>query len=299
MFHDGAGIIVRGNIASRNTGPDLLIQLDGMEGRLQTPVGTGGTFQFDGVPPGMYDLTVMSFRGDVIHRESLDARGSVLGLTIHLPEQRPAQAEPPSTVSVSALRHKPNKKARNEHDKGVKELNQRHWDKAIAHLKKAAALDPEYADAFTDLGVTYIRKKQNEDALAAFEKSLELDPNAPVTMTNASATLLILNRFPEAERIARQAMGIDPTNAGARYCLASALLGQNKSLPEAMQYLTQIADQLPSARLLLAEAQIAQGLRKEAVVQLQKYLDSGKQTERNQAESLLMAIREQEQPVQQ
>jgi tetratricopeptide (TPR) repeat protein len=56
--------------------------------------------------------------------------------------------------------------------------------KSLDSLKKAIELDPEFADAYIDLGVAYLRSGEQEGGIDCLEKALEIQPDSPHAVFN-------------------------------------------------------------------------------------------------------------------
>lgn len=58
-------------------------------------------------------------------------------------------------------------------------VNMRNWSKAIAELREAIKLDPNYSPAHALLGIAYLKEQQITMAKIHIKKALDLDPNDP------------------------------------------------------------------------------------------------------------------------
>lgn len=56
--------------------------------------------------------------------------------------------------------------------------------KSLDSYKKAIELDPEFADAYIDLGVAYLRSGEEEGGIDCLEKALEIQPESPFAVFN-------------------------------------------------------------------------------------------------------------------
>lgn len=107
------------------------------------------------------------------------------------------------------------------------------WPAAEASLRRATALDPNYADARRWLGHVLSNSGRHSEALAEMARARELDPFSPL-MHMVSAVVASNSRdFVAAERHARQSIAIDPNFWAAYVNLAQALVGQRR-LEEAL-----------------------------------------------------------------
>lgn len=99
------------------------------------------------------------------------------------------------------------------------------FDRAIALLEEAIALDPKYARAYADKGMALNIKGQFtsqlslcEEAIGFFQKAIELRPMLPDSYSGLGMTFLVLGREAEAEGAIRRALAFAPddyeVNAG-------------------------------------------------------------------------------------
>lgn len=102
------------------------------------------------------------------------------------------------------------------------------WPAAEASLRRATALDPNYANAHRSLGHVLSNAGRHSEALAEMALARELDPFSPL-MHGLSAQVAYNSRdFVAAERHARQSIAIDPNFWGAYVNLGQALAGQRR-----------------------------------------------------------------------
>lgn len=89
--------------------------------------------------------------------------------------------------------------------------------------QKAAWLDPEDAEAHSNLGVTLTEIGRFEDAEASHNRALVLAPNLPVAHYNLGITLKQLGRLEESEASYRKALELAPDYAAAHGNLGGTL----------------------------------------------------------------------------
>jgi len=85
---------------------------------------------------------------------------------------------------------------------GAQLLRQKEYAKAEMHLKRALAVQPNYAVALGNLGNLYMAVGRYNEAIGLFQRELELDPNGAYAVTNRYAIgycLAQLQRYDEAE----------------------------------------------------------------------------------------------------
>lgn len=88
-------------------------------------------------------------------------------------------------------------------------------DQAEKYIRKALAIDPEYADAWSDLGGVFDARKNVAEALNCYEKALSLKPDLPYALMNAAQVAGKSGNREKAERYYRRALVNDPHNAEA------------------------------------------------------------------------------------
>ena len=102
------------------------------------------------------------------------------------------------------------------------------WPAAEASLRRAIALDPNYANARRSLGHVLSNSGRHSEALAEMARARELDPFSPLMHGLSAQTAYNARNFPLAERHARQSLAIDPNFWGGYVNLGQALAGQGR-----------------------------------------------------------------------
>ncbi|MFC1589999.1 tetratricopeptide repeat protein [Candidatus Omnitrophota bacterium] len=88
-------------------------------------------------------------------------------------------------------------------------------EKAIALFRKAAELNPSYANAFLNLGNVYNNLGRKEDAIGAYKKAIEADPGFADAYNNMGSTYQAIGRNEEALAMYREAIKADPDSPRA------------------------------------------------------------------------------------
>jgi superkiller protein 3 len=101
---------------------------------------------------------------------------------------------------------------------------QKETKKAAAELQQAVSLQPNFAEAWSDLGSARKILLDDAGALAAFEKAVQFAPNDSVAQTRLGSELLGQGRAHEALPHLQEAVRLDPANQSALYNLQRALL---------------------------------------------------------------------------
>jgi len=107
------------------------------------------------------------------------------------------------------------------------------WPAAEASLRRATALDPNYANAHRWLGHVLSNAGRHSEALTEMARARELDPFSPTMHMVSAQTAYNSRDFAAAERHARQSLAIDPNFWAAYVNLGQALAEQGR-LEEAL-----------------------------------------------------------------
>jgi tetratricopeptide (TPR) repeat protein len=284
-------VAVRGSIDNVAAG-HFLVELESRSAAFhgqRTDVGVQGTFSFMGVPLGQYSLIVTDIYGNVVHREFVEVQRAMGPISIRLRETR---KEPVNggTISLRRLQHKVPKAARKLFEKAEKAAEKGDAAASISLLQQAVEKDPEYMEAWVNLGARQLKTNDPASALKAFEKAIALDEGMSLPYSNSATALLMLGKPAEAEAAARKAIERDPLNVRARYMLGIALVQQAKDIPEALENLERACEQFPAARIVLAQVLSRQGNTEQAKGELEAYLASDRVENREQIEKWLNSL---------
>jgi Flp pilus assembly protein TadD len=178
----------------------------------------------------------------------------------------------PKTISVQELQHEPSKKAVKELNRAREALRKGNESSNEKHLLKAIKIDPMFLEARNDLGSHYVRLKAYDKAIQQFETIIKDYPHAPRGYHNLSVTYMLVNRFEDAGRAAKQAMDLDPSATRERMLLGLSLVLRNKFTDEAVDYLRQSKAEFPNAQVILARALAGRGETRDAIQELESYL---------------------------
>lgn len=122
--------------------------------------------------------------------------------------------------------------ARSEFEWAAKRLKGSKRDQAIASLKKAVELFPDYFDALELLGTEYVKSAQYDAALSVLQHAIDVNGRAPRSLYALGVTYLKLNRLPEAVETLEKSLKLDASNPNAQMMLGLAL-GNNRQFAEA------------------------------------------------------------------
>jgi tetratricopeptide (TPR) repeat protein len=130
----------------------------------------------------------------------------------------------------------------------------RQHDRAIAALKRALALQPDYVDALNSLGAVYAELEQSDEAEQHFKRALSLDPKHVMARNNLGVLLKNRGRLGEALSEFEAANAADP-NYGMAFFNAGTVLKDLQKTEAALVALLRAVQLRPD----LAEAHLAIG----------------------------------------
>jgi len=81
---------------------------------------------------------------------------------------------------------------------------------AIARLKQAIALAPDFADAHANLGAVYRAEERNDEAAACFKRALDLEPGNGLAANNLGLVRMSQGAYLEAIGLLSQARALMP-----------------------------------------------------------------------------------------
>lgn len=84
--------------------------------------------------------------------------------------------------------------AKSHVDFGIRVAQNGLWKEAIFRWERAVQIDPEYAQAWNNLGIGYEQEGRFDDARAAYEKALKLDPKNQMIRQNYDLFIEINDR---------------------------------------------------------------------------------------------------------
>jgi len=87
-----------------------------------------------------------------------------------------------------------------------------HIQEAFEAYKRALEHDPEFIEAWGNLGILLTRTGQMEEAEGCFDAAFAIDPEYPFTWGAWAGYLVIQNRMKEAEQALQKALQLDPDN---------------------------------------------------------------------------------------
>jgi tetratricopeptide (TPR) repeat protein len=295
-MRDRNGTAVRGEVSSENViVGSLTVELvaPNRPGVIRTSVEGGGSFEFDGLTPGQYQLRFSGAGGQILYEEPVLISGGFQTLTIRIPGKANDEQAKDATVSIRQLEHKVPSQAQKEFASGKAASSKGDQTVALDHFQKAAQIDPEFADAFTGIGISDMALGKLQQAADQFQKAVNLVPDHVGALANLSIVLCRLEHYHEAGEAARRALKLDPRLSKIRYVLGLSLATEGGDQAEALDNLQRAAAEVPKAHLLAAKILAGTDRREDAAKQVEDYLRSSPQgdTDRPKIEAWLEQLR--------
>jgi tetratricopeptide (TPR) repeat protein len=261
--------------ASSQVQEGLDIELAGREtsSKQKVHVSTKGNFEFEAVPAGDYRFRVKDRSGAVIldQMQSLTGKDDFVFLVIR--DQQTVLVSK-DTVSLAALRHKTPSRALEAYREARKAGAAGDIQKAIQRLQDALVIDPDFAEAHSDLAVRYAKMGQVEEGLQHAQIAFNLNPGLPEAGCNLAMFLVTLKQYKDAEIASRRMLDGGSYLPELHGVLAISLIGQRKNLDEALDHLRQAAAAFPYLMVLAAHAFMEIGRPELAVDQVKTYLQT-------------------------
>jgi tetratricopeptide (TPR) repeat protein len=179
-----------------------------------------GRFELGNIAPAQYTIEVDADRERrfEITREAVQIqRGSgPTMVTLYLKEkQGETRAGAEKTISVGMLDQKVPSAAKREFQKASHFADEGNAIEAIAALKRAIAIYPDYLAAHNDLGAQLLEQDQLDEAANELRAAIKIDPKAFNPQLNLGIVLIRQNKFSEALTALDKALSIEPSAPAA------------------------------------------------------------------------------------
>jgi tetratricopeptide (TPR) repeat protein len=123
-----------------------------------------------------------------------------------------------------------------EHNLGAALQSDGRLDEALAHYRRATALQPDYAPAYNNMAAALRRKGRLDEALMTYQHALELRPDYPEAHYNLANALLDAGRPDEASRHFEIAVKSMPVSADVHNNLGIALAAGSRMAEAVEQF---------------------------------------------------------------
>ncbi|MGD0435224.1 MAG: tetratricopeptide repeat protein [Bryobacteraceae bacterium] len=181
-----------------------------------------------------------------------------------------------SLVSITAL--KAPEQAQKAYGKGVVAMTDKKWAAAQKNFERAVEIYPDYAAAWSDLGLVLYEQSNAEKARAAWEHAVAVDPKYMKPYLQLTRLDLEEKRTEDAANLAERALATNPVEFPQIYFYHAVANYNLKRFAVAEKSVRRAIDldshrEIPRAEVLLASVLAAEGDRQGAVQHLRKYLE--------------------------
>lgn len=231
-----------------------------------------GRFVFYNLRAGNYHVSA-SAAGFATVTQNVDLMGDaqmiqlVVNRNTGPPTDSSARSVPVSELAIP-------EKARELYRKAVKELERRKYNKSIEHFQAAIRQYPDYASAYSGMGIVYIQMRQPTLAQAAFEKALLLNPQSAEAHLGMGLTCNDQQMFAEAEKHLLKAQQLTPMDWHVHYELGRAYYGmdQLEQAEKSLRVARQARPDYGNLYLLLANVLVLQSKYAEGLAEMKEFL---------------------------
>ena len=257
-----------------------------------------GRFQFRALAAGTYEVVVDA---DRIRFEPASAEVEVLSnypaiLTITLVEKKGSEKKDrKNSVSVGEFDQAIPPKAKQEFEQASNASKEGKTEEAIAHLRQAVTIYPNYLMAHNDLGTLLLGQGKLDEASEELHRAVEIDPKSFNPNLNLGIVLVYQQKFSEAAVILKVAVSLDSSSPAARLYNGMALEGLD-DLEGAERELKSAYDLGGAAYAMalfhLGQVYMNKGDRQNAVLAFERYLNEAPNARNDgQVKTLLGTLR--------
>ena len=213
---------------------------DGIVSAVREISGYGRIIQITApISPGSSGSPVVNMAGQVVGVATLQAaEGQSLNFAV--PAERIAQLKVNELQTVSALSADTQKSKRamaeRSYSQGVAQLSRDDYQRAVPFFERATDLDPNYAEAWYQVGFAYGVLGRHQDALKASKQAAKLRPEWPETYVNIGASSYALGQYKDAAEAYKTAIRLDDDNPDTQYAYGLTLNKLNKGDEEILAY---------------------------------------------------------------
>ena len=124
--------------------------------------------------------------------------------------------------------------------KAIALIQAHRYAEGAALCRRALALNPQYPDAYGNLGLCYMESGKLDSGVTFMEIANGLNPNSPVVMSSLATAYQRQNKFDTAEKLLLDALAIDSLSVNALTNMAVGSLAQSKP-EQSLYYLKKVA----------------------------------------------------------
>jgi Tfp pilus assembly protein PilF len=208
---------------SRNALPVILLEGTRIPFAAHTHADVSGRFKFNNILPDLFTIIVYIPRAGE-HRQTIEVSAGLADSRRRVfvdVDFRPNLGSK-TLGEISSTQLSVPEEALTEYEKARKKLGRSDVESAIAHLKKAVAIAPQFIEAWNTLGTLAYKSGQLSLAEVYFREVLRKEPDYYPSLVNLGGTLLNEGRLQAALPLNKAAVEARPDDA-----LAHSQLGLN------------------------------------------------------------------------
>lgn len=148
-------------------------------------------------------------------------------VTLYLKEKAASTKERAASnvVSAAEMDQKVPSEAAKEFERGTKAGREGKLEEAVAHLRKAVSIYPDYLKARNDLATFLLAQDRLGEAADELRRAVQIDPKAFNPRLNLGIVLVQQHDFPDAAESLEKALSLDPTSPAAHLYAGLARVG--------------------------------------------------------------------------
>ena len=126
----------------------------------------------------------------------------------------PSAGADPSSPAVEQRRQSPAEaSAQSEYNRGVRARVAKDWAAAVAAFRQAAELQPDFAEAWNELGYAFRHQGRYTESLDAYDRALKLRPEFPEALEYLGEAYVLMGRLDDARRVLDRLRPLDRSRA--------------------------------------------------------------------------------------
>ncbi len=301
-------------IEGRVTGPDrhslpnvrVSLQTDTYAERAMVYTDGSGRYHFRGLSAGVYYIVVESLDGSFEKEarrieinppnQRRDSTGRMLGGEYFnedfMLKPRPLRGGPGAAPGAIFVQQVP-EPAKREYETALKSFNKNQTAEAVAALKRAIELFPDYYDALDRLGAEYV-KQHDAAAVPLLEHAIQVNKDGWSSFYYLGVAQVEASRRDDGIRSLRRAVELNPNSVNANMRLGMELAKDPQTRAEAIEAMKRVAQaagkQVPDCYFFLAKLYNQESKYKESADNLEMYVKAVPQMDPGQREQYKKAI---------